>query len=400
MKGNSKNSRVITTIGLLVILMPLLCNVWTLALLRADDAVQLPADRILIWSFDVLCILGGALLIIYRRRIALLNLVKVSVVVVVTFLALEQATRVYLFGLGSFNFFKMNSIHHMGDSGLIRPSAYPKLIYELKPNMDVYFKMARFKTNSQGLRDKEYSLEKPPNTFRVAVLGDSSSMPAGVDIEDAYHTVLEDRLNAESSGTSYEFINFAVAGYDPKQYLATLKHKALNYDPDLVLFCMCAPVENFHNKEHYQQQYKVKPRSYPFFKSFFLGRIKNGINPYFKNKSGKPRVEPEKTDSSGPTALQKTRMVFSKLGKISRARDIPVCVVILQHFAGQPKVHKIVKDSASKYGLYITSTYPAFKNRRFSQYVIYKTDGHANAKANKIFADVIYDYLKTQDLID
>jgi len=131
MKNNSKNSRVITTIGLLVILMPLLCNVWTLALLRADGAVQLPADRILIWSFDVLSVLGGALLIIYRRRIALLNLVKVSVVVVVTFLALEQATRVYLFGLGSFNFFKMNSIHHMGNSGLIRPSAYPKLIYEL-----------------------------------------------------------------------------------------------------------------------------------------------------------------------------------------------------------------------------------------------------------------------------
>jgi len=261
--------------------------------------------------------------------------------------------------------------------------------------------MARFKTNSQGLRDKEYSLEKPPNTFRVAVLGDSSSMPAGVDIEDAYHTVLEDRLNAESSGTSYEFINFAVSGYDPEQYLATLKRKALNYDPDLVLFCMCAPIENFHNEEHYQQEYKVKPRSYPFFKSFFLGRIKKGINRYFKNKSEKPRVESEKTDSSGSTAGQKTRMVFSKLGKISRTRDIPVCVVILQNFAGQPNVRKkTVKDVASKYGLYITFTYPAFNNGRFSQYIIYKTDNHANAKANKIFAEVIYDYLRTQDLID
>ena len=110
MKGNSKNSRVITTIGLLVILMPLLCNVWTLALISADDAVQLPADRILIWSFDVLSVLGGALLIIYRRRIALLNLVKVSVVVVVTFLALEPAKWVYLLCLGSFNLFNMNSI--------------------------------------------------------------------------------------------------------------------------------------------------------------------------------------------------------------------------------------------------------------------------------------------------
>ncbi len=48
----------------------------------------------------------------------------------------------------------------MGVSGLIKPSSYTKIIFELKPNLNTYFKMARFMTNSCGLRDKEYLVDK------------------------------------------------------------------------------------------------------------------------------------------------------------------------------------------------------------------------------------------------
>ena len=46
----------------------------------------------------------------------------------------------------------------------------------------------------QGLRDQEYDLQKTKNTFRVVVVGDSYTMPAGVSIEDAYHTLLEEEI--------------------------------------------------------------------------------------------------------------------------------------------------------------------------------------------------------------
>src|SRR5439155_8840003 len=47
--------------------------------------------------------------------------------------------------------------------------------YVLKPNAEGWFTtegQSYVKINSQGLRDREHTLEKPANTLRVAILGD------------------------------------------------------------------------------------------------------------------------------------------------------------------------------------------------------------------------------------
>ncbi|MFH1799245.1 MAG: hypothetical protein ABH891_00160 [Candidatus Omnitrophota bacterium] len=80
----------------------------------------------------------------------------------------------------------MDTVHDISRSGLFQ-AGDSGINRELKPNLNRYFKMARFRTNSAGLRDKEYPIRKAPGTFRVAVLGDSFTMPAGVEIEDAFH---------------------------------------------------------------------------------------------------------------------------------------------------------------------------------------------------------------------
>ena len=82
------------------------------------------------------------------------------------------------------------------------------------------FKLAPFRTSSQGFTIGSTPWAKPPGTHRAVVVGDSFTMPSGVALEDAFHTVAENHLNAQDDGTSYEVINFGVAGYDPSQYLA------------------------------------------------------------------------------------------------------------------------------------------------------------------------------------
>jgi hypothetical protein len=54
---------------------------------------------------------------------------------------------------------------------------------------------------------------------------------------------------------------------------------------------------------------------------------------------------------------------------------------------------------AGEYGLYVTNTAAPFRNTKDSEYVIHPLDGHPNAKAHKIFAEVIYEYLKGQNLL-
>ena len=126
-----------------------------------------------------------------------INLVLTGLSIVFAVFFAEVLFRFYLFEWDSFSIEKVNSVHDMGISGFIQPSPYPEIVYELKPDLSGYFKMVRFKTNSQGLRDKEYSIVRPNNTFRVAVIGDSFTMPAGVNIEMAYHTLLEKKFNQE-----------------------------------------------------------------------------------------------------------------------------------------------------------------------------------------------------------
>ena len=141
------------------------------------------------------------------------------------FVALEMSTRYYLFGPASLSFVQMNSVQSPSRCGLVQSATLPGVVFELKPNLDTYFKLKVFRTNSRGLRDREHTLQKPPNSFRVAVVGSSYTLPAGVAIEDAFHSLLEERLTKQAP-RRYEFINFAVARHSVSAELATLREKA------------------------------------------------------------------------------------------------------------------------------------------------------------------------------
>jgi len=89
--------------------------------------------------------------------------------------------------------------------------------------------------NSQGRRDKEVSLQKPENTYRIAIIGDSVGFGARVEVKDNFATQMEQNLNARSSSLRYQVLNFSVPGYGTWQELSVLKDKALAYEPDMVI---------------------------------------------------------------------------------------------------------------------------------------------------------------------
>ncbi|HLM54551.1 MAG TPA: SGNH/GDSL hydrolase family protein [Pyrinomonadaceae bacterium] len=99
---------------------------------------------------------------------------------------------------------------------------------------------AYVRVNSDGLRDREHAKEKPPNTVRVAVLGDSYAEAAQVEREEAFWAVMESRLAGcpSLSGRAVEVINFGVSGYGTAQELITLREKVWDYSPDVVLLAV------------------------------------------------------------------------------------------------------------------------------------------------------------------
>lgn len=96
---------------------------------------------------------------------------------------------------------------------------------------------AYVRINSRGMRDKERSLEKPENTYRIAVLGDSYTEARQVDQAKTYPAILEQQLAAcpALSGQKPEVLNFGVSGFGTTQELLQLREKVWDFQPDLVL---------------------------------------------------------------------------------------------------------------------------------------------------------------------
>ncbi len=129
-------------------------------------------------------------------------------------------------------------------------SEYPyqpdtKLLWRLKPNFEYGLGSIKGKpgtimdlhTNVYGMRDRHYSAQKAPDTFRIICLGDSSTFGFGIGImdEDPYPQRLEAILNEKYPLRHIEVFNCGVPGYTVVQGLQWLKNELLYFEPDAVI---------------------------------------------------------------------------------------------------------------------------------------------------------------------
>jgi hypothetical protein len=120
------------------------------------------------------------------------------------------------------------------------------------------------KINSDGLRDREHSKTKPPDTLRIAVLGDSFTEALDVQMEDAWWAVMEQRLqNCEAvAGRKVEVINFGVAGFSTARELITLRRRVWQYAPDIVVLNLTTINDIKDNSRVLNTEYATLPLPY------------------------------------------------------------------------------------------------------------------------------------------
>ncbi len=124
------------------------------------------------------------------------------------------------------------------------PQKDPLLHHSLVPNAKLNSSNPEFdvlyQINSYGLRDREYSLEKPKNVYRILMLGDSYTFGIGNNLEDTFTKILEKKLNRRSpsspgEGVTYEVINGGCSSYSPLLEYLFLVYKGLALHPDKVI---------------------------------------------------------------------------------------------------------------------------------------------------------------------
>ncbi len=168
----------------------------------------------------------------------------------------------------------------MNDIGALRNTSDERL-EELIPGFEGDFHGGHITINAFGLRDRDYTLAKAPRTFRIVVLGQSYVMGSGVNDDETFENLVEDRLNeqfAKSLGYDrIEIINLAVPAYSAIQQRADLVGgRVARWSPDMVL-CV----------GHWRE----------------MPQVKNFFAPFIRNRTGRT-LSPETAqwlDSAGVT---------------------------------------------------------------------------------------------------
>ncbi len=130
-----------------------------------------------------------------------------------------------------------------------RPQGLPKakvfrqrddlLGFEVRPRQSGLYLKQPFSSNRWGMRDREYSLAKPPGVYRIALLGSSHTMGHGVANDEIFEALVEERIAREGlNGIDgrVEILNFAVDDYSVLQQVILLEEKVFRFQPDVVMY--------------------------------------------------------------------------------------------------------------------------------------------------------------------
>jgi hypothetical protein len=99
----------------------------------------------------------------------------------------------------------------------------------------------RIRTNSVGMREREFDVTKKPGTKRILIIGDSIAFGTGVDAEWRFSDFL-----SRSLGPDVEVLNAGVSGWGPDQELLYYETRGRELHPDVVIltFTMANDVIN------------------------------------------------------------------------------------------------------------------------------------------------------------
>lgn len=107
--------------------------------------------------------------------------------------------------------------------------------YTLQENADYEWETIPVHINSRGFRGDEFTVPKPPGTFRILNIGDSVAFGWEVGLDETYGQQVAAALNETDDGLHYEVINAGTPGWNLETARNFLVQEGLSYDPDLIL---------------------------------------------------------------------------------------------------------------------------------------------------------------------
>ncbi len=335
-----------------------------------------------------------------RRRLRLLaKIVPLILSLVVGFIAIEVFAR-WSYGRPSMHF----GVEMWKYAKLLKIRAEnAEMSHRHRPGASAFLMGTEMHINSLGLRDREdLTLEKAAGTYRIVVLGDSTTVGWGVPFEKLYPKLLENALNTNRPSPNwkrYEVINTGIGNYNTCQEVASFKERWLALNPDMVFIAWYIndaeptprPSRNWLAYHSY---------GYVWLSANFDSVLRNvGANKGYK-KYYSDLYEPEQP------GWKKSQEAFAELAEICRKRNIPLHILLipeLHTLSGDfefKHVHDLLREVGTKNGAGVLDLLPAFPSSGDpKQFWVSPEDAHPNDKANELMAALLEKTLRSEQWI-
>lgn len=304
----------------------------------------------------------------------------------------------------------------------------------------------KVKINAEGFRDDEI-LPKERFDLRILMLGDSMTWGYGVEKEETFSEVLQQKLNAK--GVNADVINAGATSYSPTLEYLLLKYKGLSYQPDIVILNLdvsdiqddyfreqAAEFDQEGNiirvsgiKEQITLLYKIRNKMQ--LNRFIFDKV-NLIDSRFVKKEGKQNTMPQGDPKTDRYAIlrdlpvqdeeehwDRTFHYITLISELCKKNDITFILTLypygvqvspdewslgrhlfgfspgaVQSDAPQQKVKKYAEENGI---IYVEMLEPFQESSVFPLYFPY--DGHINREGHKLAADVLFSSLVEEEMI-
>lgn len=364
----------------------------------------------------------------WRKRLGNIGLLAFSILFAV--LLMEMAVRIFYPQKLSFNVSQWDE--YVGFTNIPNIEGYSE-----HPDYKMFVKI-----NSHGLRDREFEYEKPANTIRIGMFGDSFTFGEGVQNNETYSKVLEQLFQGnpeiKQSGINIEVLNFGVGKSGTSQQLALYEKEGVKYDLDIVMVGFLA-VNDFsdnwsgvfylqndtlvHNATAYSSIRKIQGilNHVPFYKWFsthshLVNIIKKSATIYDDRMRGQKTInlsgDSKLLDISAidHKQIELTTRLFERFYSEVKKNGSSFFVVNFPF-----KYHKVIlnpeeenpsylamcdtlQENIKAEGIELLDLLPVYIKVPTAPYY-FEHDGHMTAKGHQLLARSIYDYKLPEILI-
>jgi hypothetical protein len=247
-----------------------------------------------------------------------------------------------------------------------------------RPYYSFFHRSIEVKINRWSMRDKEYSLAKPANTYRFAILGTSIEMGWGVEFQNNFESLVEDKLNRiRPNHKQFEILNFSRDGYSILENAKVCEVEAVRFQPDAVFIFVHGLSEDYRIAQNLRKNDFWRQPNHELSEILPANIMRVQDNSEFQ-RLVTPKIK----------ALEDWSI--RKIASISSSHNaIPVCLY-LDTRPDTIGMEQIWSEKSKENGMLFINLHNALLEKDIHSLMLPPSNAHLNVEGHRVVADYLY----------